>query len=171
MTVGQELAKRTEFKLFHNHMTIEMVAPFFSYGTKAGRALVHKLRDAFFDAFVESDAAGYIFTYVWAFGEKGEREYIEGIANRFAQKGCEVFWVELEADLEERIKRNRSENRLLHKPTKRDLEWSENNLRETQEKYRINSEAGEISQPNYLRIDSTSLSAAEVAERVRRFTE
>ena len=28
MTVGQELAKITGLKLFHNHMTIELVAPF-----------------------------------------------------------------------------------------------------------------------------------------------
>ncbi len=27
MTVGQELAKITNFKLFHNHMTIEPVIP------------------------------------------------------------------------------------------------------------------------------------------------
>ena len=29
MTVGQELEKITGLKLFHNHMTIELVLPFF----------------------------------------------------------------------------------------------------------------------------------------------
>ena len=29
MTVGQELAKRTGLKLFHNHMTIEVVSDLF----------------------------------------------------------------------------------------------------------------------------------------------
>lgn len=29
MTVGQELAKSTELKLFHNHMTIDLVGNFF----------------------------------------------------------------------------------------------------------------------------------------------
>lgn len=29
MTVGQELAKLTGYKLFHNHMTIEVVAALF----------------------------------------------------------------------------------------------------------------------------------------------
>lgn len=28
MTVGQELAKRTGLRLFHNHMTIDLVANF-----------------------------------------------------------------------------------------------------------------------------------------------
>lgn len=29
MTVGQELAKLTDLKIFHNHMTIDLVSPFF----------------------------------------------------------------------------------------------------------------------------------------------
>lgn len=36
MTVGQELAKLTNFKLFHNHMSIDLVNNFFSYSTKEG---------------------------------------------------------------------------------------------------------------------------------------
>lgn len=44
MTVGQELEKITELKLFHNHMTIELVNPFFDYGTKEGKRLVGLFR-------------------------------------------------------------------------------------------------------------------------------
>ncbi len=35
MTVGQELAKMTGYKLFYNHMTIEMVRLIFDYDKKA----------------------------------------------------------------------------------------------------------------------------------------
>lgn len=31
MTVGQELSRMTNFKLFHNHMSIDLVNHFFSY--------------------------------------------------------------------------------------------------------------------------------------------
>ena len=44
MTVGHELEKITDLKLFHNHMTIELVSPFFSYGTKTGKRLVNLFR-------------------------------------------------------------------------------------------------------------------------------
>lgn len=138
MTVGQELEKLSGYKLFHNNMTIEVVAPFFSYGTPQGRKLVERLREEFFNSFLESDDAGYIFTFVWAFGEKGEREYIEGISGEFEQKGHEVYWVELDADLDERVRRNRSENRLKHKPTKRDISWSEGQMLKNEKKYRYN---------------------------------
>lgn len=166
MTVGQELAQLSGLKLFHNHMTIDMVAPFFSYGTPEGRKLVQRLRQTFFDAFCESEGAGYILTFVWAFGEDGEREYIEGISGQFERNGFEVHWVELEAAFEERLRRNRTENRLTHKPTKRDLEWSERDLVQSAEKYRLNSIEGEISREAYVRIDTTDLSAKEAASQI-----
>ena len=171
MTFGQELETLSGYKLFHNHLAIEMVAPFFSYSTPEGRGLVVKLRQQFFDAFVASDAAGYILTFVWAFSEEGEREYIEGITKQFEDAGQESYWIELEASLDERIRRNRTENRLAHKASKRDVEWSENNLIESAQKYRLNSVDGEISQPNYLRIDNTDLSAEEVARKIWAFVD
>jgi adenylate kinase family enzyme len=48
MTVGQELEKLTGIKLFHNHISIDFVAPFFSYGTKAGQRLVSMIREGIF---------------------------------------------------------------------------------------------------------------------------
>lgn len=37
MTVGQELAKITGLKLFHNHMTIDLVNPFLITAQKRGK--------------------------------------------------------------------------------------------------------------------------------------
>lgn len=31
MTVGQELAKMTDLKLFHNHMTIDLLEPLYGF--------------------------------------------------------------------------------------------------------------------------------------------
>jgi shikimate kinase len=45
MTVGHELEKTTNLKLFHNHMTIELVSNFFNYGTSTGKKLSNLLRE------------------------------------------------------------------------------------------------------------------------------
>lgn len=45
MTVGQELAKVTGLKLLHNHMTIELVQPFFDFSTDTGKKLVRHFRE------------------------------------------------------------------------------------------------------------------------------
>ena len=166
MTVGQALEKLTGFPLFHNHTTIELVHPFVSYGTPAGRKLVNQVRELFFKAFAESDGTGYILTFVWAFSEPGEREYIESVTRLFEEAGAELCWVELEAGIETRLERNRTENRLLHKPSKRDLAFSERNVAASHEKYRLNSLPGEMPEENYLRIDNTDLSAEEVAQMI-----
>lgn len=168
MTVGQALAKRTGQKLFHNHVPIEIVAPYFSYGSPEGRRLVDRIRRAFFEAFAADPAGGYIFTFVWAFGEPGEREWVEEIAAQFCDAGHDVYWVELEATFEERLIRNRGENRLAHKPTKRDIDWSDKHIREVEAQYRFNSTEGEISYDTYLRIETTDLSADDVADQITR---
>jgi shikimate kinase len=48
MTVGQELAKRTGLKLFHNHMSLELVNQFFDFGTEAFERLDKTIRFAIF---------------------------------------------------------------------------------------------------------------------------
>ena len=64
MTVGQELAKITGLKLFHNHMTIDLALKFFDYSTKEGQKLVDDLRMDVFEAVAKSDLEGIIFTCV-----------------------------------------------------------------------------------------------------------
>lgn len=125
MTVGQELEKLTGLKLFHNHMTIELVSQFFDYGSPAGKRLVGLFREEIFEEVAKSDLPGLIFTYVWAFDLPADGEYIEHISRIFEAQGGEVYYVELEADLEERLIRNRDPHRLLHKPTKRNVARSE----------------------------------------------
>ena len=171
MTVGQDLAELTGFKLFHNHVAIETVAPYFSYGSPQGRGLVNQIRRAFFDAFAADKGNGYIVTFVWAFGEPGEREYLEGISEQFQAADHDVFWVELEATFEERLVRNRSENRLACKPTKRDIDWSDGHIREVEEKHRFNLIEGEVAYENYLRIENSNRSASEVAKQICVFFE
>lgn len=55
MTVGQELAKITGLKLFHNHMTIDLVSHFFGYGTKEGKRLVNLFRQGIFEEVSKSN--------------------------------------------------------------------------------------------------------------------
>lgn len=169
MTVGQEIERRTDLKLFHNHVAIETVAPFFSYGTAEGRELVGQIRAAFFDAFVKSEGPGYIFTFVWAFGVPGEKEYIGAIATKFADAGFDIYMAELNANIDTRLVRNRTENRLAHKPTKRDVNWSETLMLEHEADYRFASHPGEIDIPNYMRLDTTHMSAAEAAKQIIAF--
>jgi len=166
MTVGHELEKITKLKLFHNHMTIELVAPYFGFSDTMWD-LVKKFRQDIFEAAAASEMYGMIFTYLWAFDLQSEWDYVDKICKIFEDKGVEVYFVELEASLEKRIERNMTPHRLEHKPTKRDTAFSEKELLQTMERHRLNSLEGEIKKENYIRINNTKLTAHEVAEIIK----
>ena len=167
MTVGQELEKISDLKLFHNHMTIELVHPFFEYGSEQGNRLVNLFRQEIFNEVSKSQLYGMIFTYVWAFDQQEDWDYVDEICEIFESKGAEVYFVELEANVEERLNRNKSPHRLEHKATKRDIAWSEQELQDSMKMYRLNSNVGEIKKDNYIRINNTELSAKEVANMIK----
>ena len=170
MTVGQELAKTTNFRLFHNHMSIELALKLFNYSEKEWSLLNEGIRQTVFELFAKGDFPGLIFTYMCAFDIQSDLDYLKNLLELFKSNGADCCVVELCADFEERLIRNRSENRLLHKESKRNLEWSEAEMRITSEKYRLNSYDGEILPfENYLKIDNTNLSAEETARKIQQY--
>lgn len=167
MTVGHELEKLTDLKLFHNHMTIDLVGKFFDYSTPEARYLVGLFRKEIFKTVAASDLSGIIFTFVWAFDQPSDHEFIDGIKQVFEEFKAPIYIVELEADFDERHIRNTSPHRLHHKPSKRNTDFSEDELRRTAEKHRLNSEEGELGGENYLRINNTNISPRDVADRIK----
>ena len=164
MTVGQELMRQTGLRLFHNHMMIEPVLEIF--GRFDGR-IIDELRQIIFREFAKSDLPGMIFTYMWAFDQQSDWDYILHVADIFQRQGAEVYWVELVADKAVRLQRNRTENRLAHKASKRNLAFSEGNILHEDEHYRLVSNEGEIPFENYIKIDNTHLSPEEAASMIR----
>ena len=101
MTVGQELAKITGLRLFHNHMTIEPVLEIF--GSFHGPA-IKRLREVIFEEFAKTDNYGMIFTFMWAFDMQSDWEYVEYLVQKFD----EIYCVELIASQEVRLERNKT---------------------------------------------------------------
>lgn len=165
MTVGHELEKITGIKLLHNHQTLELLEPYFGFTPKTFE-LSNFFRNQIFKAVAESNLNGLIFTYVWAFDLKEDWKYINEICQIFEEKNAEVYFVELEADLEVRLIRNKTPFRLEQKPSKRNTVWSEHELKDTMENHRLNSNQGEITHENYLRINNTHLHPMEVATMI-----
>lgn len=165
MTVGQAVSRITPMKLFHNHMTIEPVIELF--GAYNG-AVTERLRQVVFEEFVKTDNYGLIFTFIWAFDSQADWDYVERISSLYRDAGAQVDYVELVAPLDVRLVRNRTENRLKEKASKRDVELSEMRMLSSESCHRCNSEPGEVPYERYLRIDNTNLSPEETAERIVR---
>lgn len=164
MTVGQELMKITDLRLFHNHMTIEPVIEIF--GGFNGR-VTERLRQVIFEEFAKSDNYGMIFTFMWAFDRQSNWDYIENIKNIFAPYGTEFYYVELVAPQAVRLERNATENRLKNKASKRDIEQSNQMLKHHDMHYRLESLDGEIPFENYMKIDNSALEPDIVARMIK----
>ena len=164
MTVGQELCKVTPFRLFHNHTAIEPVLEVF--GSFYGPAIAG-VREVIFQEFAKTDNFGLIFTYMWAFDMQSDWDYIEHVKSIFNLPEEDVYYVELLVPQQIRLQRNRTENRLKHKASKRDVEASDARLLRDDENHRCESLPGEIPFSNYLRLDNSAITAAEAAQIIK----
>ncbi|MCH4887192.1 shikimate kinase [Acidaminobacter sp. JC074] len=166
MAVGMALREKYNYRLFHNHMSIELVNDLYGQLDKEAFKLVGKLRQVIFEDVFTRDLDGFTFTYMMAFDWPSEHKYVEDFIAKFESNGFTVFLVELEADVETRLERNKSDLRLKQKATKRNIEWSDNNLLESMDKYRLNSNPGEMTYERYLKINNSDLSPDQVAQMI-----
>ena len=166
MTVGHEIARRTGFRLFHNHQTIDLILRFFPFGSPAFNRLGGEFRTRIFEEVAGSELPGLIFTYVWDYKNPAELEYIERMAGIFRKRGGQVAIAELEASQTERLRRNETEFRLAEKPSKRDVAASRRNLLELDTGHQLNSKGIYDHRPDYFRLETTQLSVAQTADRI-----
>jgi hypothetical protein len=168
MTVGAALAARTGLKLFHNHQTIDLVLPYFAFGSLPFVRLVGEFRRRICEEVAASELPGLIFTYVWAFDQPGDDAEVEAYASVFRRSGGRVCYVELQAPQEVRLQRNETEFRLSQKPFKRDVAESRRQLIDLDSRYQLDSGDRFAGRADYLRINNAELAPDHAAEQISR---
>ena len=164
MTVGQELMKITDLRLFHNHMTIEPVLEIFN---DFNIDVILKLRYLIFEEFVKTDNYGMIYTCMWAYDCPEDWEIMTKIMGIFEEAGAELYCVELSAPLDVRLKRNVTENRLKNKASKRDIAASNERVIQHTKNHRFVSHEGEVPIRNFMRIDNSNIEPDVVAKMIK----
>lgn len=168
MSVGRELCKKLDYKLFHNHMTIEPLLQIFDFNSASFQKLNSKFRRGIFEEVAKSSLPGFIITFAWALDRIEDKKEADSYTKIFKDAGHDVYYLELTADQKTRLARNESAQRLEHKASKRDLEFSRSNLISCDKNYRLNSTEGSpfYYSENYLKINNERLSTVEVANKV-----
>jgi hypothetical protein len=169
MTVGQELAKITDLRLFYNHMTIEPVIELFG---RFDGAITKKLRGVYYEEFANSGLSGMISTGCFAFDDPADWEYLYWICGYFRAVNADFYCVELIAPQEVRLERNATENRLAYKASKRDLEFSNKLLLRDDGNHRFESFDGELDAifppERHLKIYNTDVPPDVAAEMIKK---
>jgi hypothetical protein len=171
MTVGRGVCERTNFRLFLNHHTIEPLADVFGMDTAPFRTLTGEFRRRVVQ---EAAAAGValMLTLVWNLRGVEDAQWVDDLVSPYASADLPVSFVELAADLETRLERNRGEDRLLAKPSKRDLAWSDAHVRE-RENWVMNTDPtvplaadGLLAAHRHLRLDNSQVDPQATVERI-----
>ena len=169
MTVGRAIADASDFRLFHNHHVLEPLLDVFDYGTPPFNRLLNEFR---FRVLEEAAGAGIdlVYTLVWGLDLPEDAAYVQEHIRPFVDGGQTVAFLELYADLETRLARNSTPYRLSEKKSKRDLAWSDENVR-GMERCQMNTGAASpadelLGAHPHLRIDNTHRSPEDVAAEV-----
>ena len=166
MTIGQELSRLTDAILFYNHQAIDFALEIYQDFTEEMWEFVRGITFSFLGVSARNHRS-VILTDVIDFSNQYQLLYLKKIQDLLDDYHQEILFVELETSLEERLHRNRTENRLMHKPLKRHIEVSEREILDTAETLQLNSQHQPNELHHYLKINNTNLSAEEVAKQIQ----
>lgn len=156
LTVAREVAEMTGFRVFHNHLAVDLVESLFEFGSPPFVELRETIWLATFSQAVEAGLGGLIFTFAH---DRTVREGFIGSVRKVVEAtGGEVLFVELKCSPEE------LERRIAH-PSRRSF-----GKLASVEQFRDLSEADAFARPDVptdrLILDTTGVSAPDAARLI-----
>jgi predicted kinase len=155
LTVATELARRTGYRLFHNHVSIAAIEPVFPYGTEPYQRLVLELRQRVIETAAQ-EGVDLIFTFAYAHPVDTEECLL--YCDLVEKRGGRVCFVRLTAPLN--VLENRIDGPLrveMHKIATVEL------LRRISAQYDLHTA---IPGRESLRLDTSDLSPHDAASRI-----
>jgi broad-specificity NMP kinase len=108
LTVANEIAKHTDFKVFHNHLSIDCIEPIFEFGSKSFFKLIDLIR---VETVTEAARVGQNLVYTFCYAKDLDDAHVERITRAVEENGGEVCFVLLRAERSELDKRVVEESR------------------------------------------------------------
>lgn len=155
LTVAQEIARQTGFKVFHNHLTIDAVTSVFEFGSEIFWKLVHDFR---IEIITEAARQNVDLIFTFCYAKDSDDEYVAKLLEMVEQNGGEVCFVLLTAEKCEIEKRVLSESRQNYSKLK--------NVEYLNEIWKNNELFSPVPFRESLIIDNTSLSAEDAAKLI-----
>jgi hypothetical protein len=110
LTVAGEIAKHTDFKVFHNHLSIDCIEPIFEFGSKSFFKLIDLIR---VETVTEAARVGQNLIYTFCYAKDLDDAHVEKITKAVEENGGEICFVLLKAERSELDKRVVEESRKL----------------------------------------------------------
>jgi deoxyadenosine/deoxycytidine kinase len=156
-TTAKELSSLTGFKLFHNHLTVDLAKSLFEFGTEPFFRFCDKLRNDVFEIAAKEDINGLIFTFCYSDPE--DNEFIKRTTEIVENNNGKVNFVKLSCNKEELEKRIVDESRKAYQKIVKVEE-----LYEALNKWNLTASIPFVES---LEIDNTKLSYVESAQMIK----
>jgi shikimate kinase len=153
LTVGTELAALTGFRLFHNHLTVNLATAIFPRESPAWVRMIRHVRRHVF-AEVMREGVDLIYTGVYL-GTVEQATAIETMLEPIRAGGGSVAFVQLACEREDLVRRVQNESRRRHDKL--------TDPRVLLERYDLTAT---VPFAPHLRLDTTHLSPADAAARI-----
>ncbi len=164
LTVAKELARKTGYPIFHNHLTANLASAIFPSGTRAYSDLAEELRITCLRAAIHNRLRGLIMTFAYGvetYKGKSDNRFIKRMARIIRRSGGEVYFVRLTASPQELSRRvSAPKRRKDGKLTNPRL------LKYIIRKYRMYRPIPGIQS---MTVDTTSVSPAKTAKLIRQY--
>lgn len=162
MTMGQELARRTDFHLFHVHQLVDLLTAYFPFGSPPFEALHRTYRRLFVEEAVRA-GLNLVMTGGFDLLLPAHRDLLWHWIAPYLEHDGQVLFVELLAPLSVRLQRNQTENRRRHK----NVAWATDAyLRDLDRTQHLDTDGAPPFGLPLLRLETTHMAAAEAAHRI-----
>jgi len=155
LTTANEIAAHTDFKVFHNHLTISAVQPIFEFGTSPFWKLVHLFR---VETIAEAARAGQNLIYTFCYAKDSDDAHVAEVTKAVEENGGEICFVLLVCE------KDSIEKRVLNESRKKYGKVS--NLKLLHEIWEKNELFSPVPDRESLIIDITKLSAEATAQKI-----
>ncbi|MFH0852974.1 MAG: AAA family ATPase [bacterium] len=164
LTVGKLLSKKTGFPLLHNHLTNNLLVNFFPYESKQFSGLNKRFRHEILKSMLQAKQTGLIMTFVWAFNQNSDKQFISKIIITTRQFSSRPYLVELtclKSTLLQRVN-NSSRNKMKKVLSKKFLS-------DYLKQHQMNSPSGYMFPAPHLAINTDTTKPKQSVVKIRRF--
>ncbi|MGM0628906.1 MAG: AAA family ATPase [Patescibacteria group bacterium] len=158
LTVAKEVAQKTGYRLFHNHLTVDLLKNILQFGTPEFLELNQKIKLDIIEAAAREGVNGVVYTF--AYDRKTDNLFVERLKETADRQNISIKFVQIFCERAELLKRVTYESR---------KEYKKVHSKEDLSRYLKSGDfTSSIENVDSVRIDSTNLSVDNTVSEVLR---
>lgn len=120
LTIAEEILRIKDYKLFHNHLTIDLAKSLFEFGSDAYKKYCNKLRLEYIEMAAKNNI-DLIFTFCYVPIESDD-EFVRKVIKIIKKHRSKIYFIHLQAERKILHKRVKSSSRIRYHKVKTSVE-------------------------------------------------